>query len=362
MISQQQASPLGKLILAFQNTPMQYARIMNKAARDLVNGRGDSKTHVSKIVYYGFVQSVIFGSLQSALFAALGEEEEEEYDKKKERILNGMIDSVLSGIGYGGKAVSTMKNTMITYLDQRERGFNADHAYTILQLLGFSPPIGSKLRKIYSSIQTDKFNKDVFLRRGFTLDNPIWSAIGNVIEGITNLPLGRLSQKLLNIDNALDANNKWWQRVALVLGWNTWDLGIKDPDIETVKTEIKKEKTILKKEKKEKADKEKAEREEAKRIAEEQARIAEEKAKEQENKEKQKKEKKEKKKIICAANNKSGKRCKKEVVPGKSYCTIHEKTEQRKDGKQAQCKKIKENGKQCGMKTSNKSGYCYYHD
>ena len=65
MISQQQASPLGRLILSFQNTPMQYARIMNKAARDLANGRGDSKTHMSKIIYYGFVQSIIFGALQS---------------------------------------------------------------------------------------------------------------------------------------------------------------------------------------------------------------------------------------------------------------------------------------------------------
>jgi hypothetical protein len=248
------------------------------------------------------------------------------------------------------------------YLKQRDKGYRADHAYTLLQLLGFSPPIGSKLRKIYSSIQTEEFNRDIFMRRGFSLDNPIWSAIGNVIEGITNAPLGRLSNLMLQLDNAMDSNHKWWQRVALILGQNTWDLGIKDPDIEALKLEIKTEKAALKKQKKAKAEKEKAEREEAKRIAEEKARIAEEKAKEEKNKEEQKKEKKEKKKIICAANNKSGKRCKKEVVPGKSYCTIHEKTEQRKDGKQMQCKKVKENGKQCGMKTSNKSGYCYYHD
>ena len=73
MISQQQASVLGRLILAFQNTPMQYARIINKAARDLNAGRGDYKTHISKIAYYGFIQSVIFSSLQSALFASLGD-------------------------------------------------------------------------------------------------------------------------------------------------------------------------------------------------------------------------------------------------------------------------------------------------
>ena len=337
MISQQQASPLGKLILAFQNTPMQYARIMNKASRDIYNGRGDYKTHTSKIIYYGFIQSVIFGALQSALFASLDDDDEEKFDKKKERILNGMVDSVLSGIGYGGKAVSTMKNTLVTFLDQRKRGYNADHTYTILQLLGFSPPIGSKLRKVYSSIQTDKFNKDVFLRRGFTLDNPIWSAVGNVVEGVTNVPLGRLSQKMLNIDNALDANNKWWQRVALVLGWNTWDLGIRDADIEGIKADVKKE---GKKKKKKESQKD-------------QINI---------NKQKQKQEKKEGKKVTCAAISKSGNRCKTKVEPGSSFCTIHEDVKQNKSGKKSQCKKIKSNKKRCGMQTSSASGYCYYHD
>ena len=344
MISQQQASPLGKLILAFQNTPMQYARIMNKAARDIYNGRGDMKTHTSKIIYYGFVQSIIFGALQSALFASLDDEDEEKFDKKKERILNGMIDSVLSGIGYGGKAISTMKNTLTTFLDQRKRGFNADHTYTILQLLGFSPPIGSKLRKVYSSIQTDKFNKDVFKRRGFTLDNPIWSAVGNVVEGVTNVPLGRFSQKMLNIDNALDANNKWWQRIALVLGWNTWDLGIKDADIEGIKKEIKKEKKVKAKEKTRiKREEKKKEKEEANKAVIE------------ENKKKSKKD------GLCSAVSKGGKRCKKKAI-NNGMCTVHEKAEQNESGKKTQCTRIKSSGKRCGMKTSSKSGLCYYHD
>ena len=259
MISQQQANPLGRLILSFQNTPMQYARIMNKAARDIVNGRGDFKTHVSKIIYYGAIQSIIFGALQSAIFASLGDDEEEDLDTKKQRLLNQMIDSVLSGIGYGGKAISTVKNATMEYLKQRDKGFRADHAYTILQLLGFSPPIGSKLRKIYQSIQTEKFNKDVFTRRGLTLDNPIWQAIGYTVEGFFNVPLGRLSQKMYNIDNALDSNNEWWERIALIMGWNTWDLGIKDADIEGIKEEIKEEKKEEKKKEKEEKKKEKEE-------------------------------------------------------------------------------------------------------
>ena len=55
-----------------------------------------------------------------------------------------MVDSWLTGIGYGGIAIGTVKNTIMMYLKQRDKGFQSDHAYTLLTLLGFSPPIGSK--------------------------------------------------------------------------------------------------------------------------------------------------------------------------------------------------------------------------
>ena len=248
LISQQQANPLGRLILAFANTPMQYGRIMNKAFRDIINRRGDTKTHVSKIVYYGVVQSVIFTSLQSAIFAALGEEDEELLDKKKDRMFNGIIDSWLTTFGYGGKAISTLKNTLMEYKKQDLKDTDdnyfsrSDHAYTILQALSFSPPIGSKLRKIYQSTQTRRYNRDIIKERGFTLDNPIWGAVGHVIEGVTNIPLGRLSNKMLNLDNALDTRNESWKRIALIMGWNTWDLGIKDPDLQALGEDIKERK------------------------------------------------------------------------------------------------------------------------
>jgi predicted kinase len=251
MISQQQASPLGRLILSFQNTPMQYARIMNKAARDIVNGRGDQKSNISKIAYYGAIQSIIFASLQTAIFAALGDDEEEEFDKKKQKIIDSMVDGWLAGLGVAGKAIGTIERSIKEYLKQKERGFNSDHAQTIIQLLGFSPPIGSKVRKIYGAIQTEQFNKGVSEKRGLTLDNPTWSSWGNVIEGFTNVPLGRISNKLLNIDNALDSQNQWWERAALLLGWNTWDLGIKDPDIEAARKEVKQDKKSADKKRKE---------------------------------------------------------------------------------------------------------------
>jgi predicted kinase len=352
MISQQQASPLGRLILSFQNTPMQYARIMNKAARDIVNGRGDQKSNISKIVYYGAIQSIIFAALQSAIFAALGDDEEEEFDKKKQRIVDSMVDGWLAGLGVAGKAIGTIEKSIKEYLKQKERGFNADHAQTIIQLLGFSPPIGSKVRKIYGAIQTEQFNKGVSERRGLTLDNPTWSSWGNVIEGFTNIPLGRIANKMLNIDNALDSQNEWWERAALLLGWNTWDLGIKDPDIEAVRGEIKEERKVEKK--KEAVIKKEEKKQE---IKEENI------SKEEANIELQKKEIEDgNESPDCAAINKRGERCGTKIEKGSTYCTIHTKVEQNDGDKKTQCGKTKENGKRCKMQTSNKSGYCYYHD
>ena len=185
----------------------------------------------------------------------------------------------------------------------------------------------------------------MFKRRGLTLDNPVWSGIGNVVEGVTNIPLGRLSQKMLNINNAMDDNHKWWERAALLLGWNTWDLGIKDPDIKAIKDEIKEEKKVesKKKQKIKKEQKKKEKEEENKAVIEE-------------NKKKSKKD------GICSAVSKSGRRCKTKVVAGKLFCTVHESTTKRSDGKEVQCRKRKSDGKRCKMKTTNKSGYCYYHD
>ena len=57
---------------------MQYARIQKRAYQDLVNGRGDAKSNVSKIIYYGVVQNLIFNALQQALFGiGFGDDEDE---------------------------------------------------------------------------------------------------------------------------------------------------------------------------------------------------------------------------------------------------------------------------------------------
>ena len=47
-----------------------------------------------------------------------------------------------------------------------------------------------------------------------------------------------------NAQAALDKNNKAWQRIAVALGWNTWDVGIERKKFEKDKKEITKSQII----------------------------------------------------------------------------------------------------------------------
>ena len=243
LISQQQAGPLGRLILAFQNTPMQYTRLIKKAFLDLVNGRGDMKTNISKIAYYGFVQNLIFASMQSAMFALMfSDQEDEEFaENKKERVANSMVDTLLRGTGVYGAGVATIKNMIKRFVKEEEKDFGTDHTYTIIEAVNLSPPVGSKLRKLYSGIQTYRFNKDLISHKGFALDNPAYQAGGNVVSALTNVPLDRLFNKMNNLRASMNNNNEAWQRIALALGWNTWDVDAElDPELDKLKEFLKK--------------------------------------------------------------------------------------------------------------------------
>ena len=286
-ISKQQTTSLGRLVLAFANTPMQYNREIKKAASDLVNKRGDWKTNLSKIMYYGALQNILFSALQSALFLPFEEEDEEaiakmsseqkkEYEKLKKKqddkavsILNGMSDTVLRGSGVYGALISTIKNAAMEYNKQEEREMFADHAYTILAAASISPPISSKAKKLYGAYRIKKFDKDVIEARGWEITkdgrlnlSPNYDIVGNVVVATTNLPLDRVVEKVGNVSEALDSRNTKIQRLALALGWKEWELNVKNEENEKIKVEAKAkrkeegiEKGIISREEKRKADK-----------------------------------------------------------------------------------------------------------
>jgi hypothetical protein len=278
LISQQQSSHLGRLILAFQNTPMQYTRLMKKAGKDIVNRRGSLVENLSKIAYYGFVQNLIFSSLQSALFALIpGFDDEEEDDAKIEdkviRTANSMVDTILRGSGLAGAVVSTLKNAIMRYQKEAKKAEEeygaGDQTYTMLELANISPPIGSKLRKVYSAIQTKKFNQAVIDEMGYglTIDgkfnpSPNYEIIANVSSATANIPLDRLLSEVKSINEAFDSRNTSYQRIALALGWRTWDVNVKNEEQDIIKVVSK----IIKKEMA--AEKRKKEREAKKKLKE----------------------------------------------------------------------------------------------
>jgi len=378
-ISQQQASNLGRIILAFANTPMQYNRLIKKAAGDLINGRGDWRSNVSRIAYYGAVQNFIFAAMQNALFALAFDDDEElteaqqaakdrTEDTKHSRILNSMFDSLARGSGIYGAALATFKNAIIKYIEEDNKGWRADYAQVVIEALNVSPPLGSKARKLYSAGKTRKFSRDVMNEMSMLdYDNPGWQAVGNVVEATTNIPMARAIRKIDNLREAFNEDNTNMQRMMLFLGWSAWDLNV---GTEVVKNEGKENEYVVTLDTKRmnqlkveqeldtKKAKERKEQAEKKRQEKKEQEAKENEQKVQENIEKQKKEGED---ATCAAISSKGNRCKRKPVKD-GFCTVHEKVEQNETGDKKQCKHIKPDGKRCKMKTNSKSGNCYYHD
>ena len=229
-ISAQQAGPLGRIILAFGNTPMQYMRLIKKAASDIKNGRGDFKTNASKIVYYMLVQNLIFNALQQAIFAvAFGDIEEEDENSKYVNIANGMADSLLRGMGIGGAIVSIGKNVGKRIYDESQKK-NPKFEKIGYEVAKLSPPVSAKLSRINQAARSYQWDKDKMMSEGLSLENPAYLAGANIIAAATNIPLDRAIKKTNNVVQATTQDLETWERFALLGGWQDWELGIEDEE------------------------------------------------------------------------------------------------------------------------------------
>lgn len=236
-ISQQQAGPLGRIILAFANTPAQYARIIKKAALDLKNGRGDRKTNISKIVYYGVAQNLLFSAMQNALFALMfdGDEDEEkaeEENKKYGRVANSMADSLLRGMGFAGAVTSVVKNAALKIVEESNKDI-PKYEKAASELIKISPPISSKISKVESALRSASWDRDKIKEAGLSIDNPAYMIGGKLSSAALNIPLDRALTKVDNIQNAMSKETEIWQKFALLAGWQSWELGIEDEDDKT---------------------------------------------------------------------------------------------------------------------------------
>ena len=106
--------------------------------------------------------------------------------------------------------------------------------------------IGSKLRKIYSGIQTKRIERDPIAERGFDVTingkfnlSPSYQVVGDIASGVANIPLDRLVVEINAITEALDERNTIYQRIALALGYRTWDVNTKNEEEDLIKVEGK---------------------------------------------------------------------------------------------------------------------------
>jgi hypothetical protein len=228
-ISQEQAGPLGRVILAFANTPAQYARIIKKAASDLKNRRGSDKENISKIIYYGLAQNLLFNALQQAIFAvAFGDEEEsDELSEKELNIVNGMLDGIIRGTGVGGAIFTVAKNAGLRIYKESNKN-RPNYESVVDEALKISPPISSKISKLKSAGRTMSWDMKEIKSKGLDITSPAVGAAAKAVSATTNIPLDRAVRKIENLKAASDSELETYKRLALILGWGKWELGIKD--------------------------------------------------------------------------------------------------------------------------------------
>jgi len=234
-VSSQQAGGLGRILLAFANTPMQYNRIIYKAVSDIKNGRGDLKTNLSRIAYYGALQNLMFNALQQAVFAAAGSDDEEEIDEKTIGVINGMLDSLLRGMGVSGTIVSALKDIGVDIYDRSQKP-RPEYVKVVSKAFNITPPIDVKMSKAARAANTYEYNrKNPMIKDPFNPNNPLYMSGALVVASTTNVPLDRILQKIINVNDAMREDQENWKRIMLVMGWSEWQLNTKQEQEEKEK-------------------------------------------------------------------------------------------------------------------------------
>jgi len=242
-ISKEQASELGRLVLAWANTPAQYARIKKKDILDMINRRKiPGKTllqsdliRMQRIAYYAVIQNIIFNALQKGLFAlAFTDEEEEEYKRKYFDVGNSMADSILRGMGTKAAFFSVAKNAIIKLMQESNKK-NPDYEKVADEFVALSPPIDAKFTRLKMAARSLKWDMDEMKSEGIGLKNPAWMAGANVTAALTNVPVDRVLRKYDHVSTAVTQDLDAWQRIALLGGWTKYQLGVDEDSKPRVK-------------------------------------------------------------------------------------------------------------------------------
>jgi hypothetical protein len=232
-ISEIQASSIGKIIYAFANTPFQYARITKRKLQDITSGRsaaaGTVRTDMQSILYYSVGQAIMFNALQSGLVALLNSDDPEDDEMKKEKyalLIERTLTSFAKSTGNPGAVASTLYAMMKEgYMQQTGKKRPDANAFAITAT-SISPPLNSKMRDLAGAYRA--FNK---IEEGDTftpsLDNEALTMAGEVAS-FGGVPLDRVIRKARHLAAIKNEEAELWQKIWMLAGWSSWELGVKE--------------------------------------------------------------------------------------------------------------------------------------
>ena len=235
-ISEIQASSIGKIIYAFANTPFQYARKGKRLLQDVASGRSKAKGGMNQVrkdlqsvFYYTAGQAMLFNALQTALFASMfSDDEEDKLEEKTITAIERILTSYAKSLGNPGAVIGSIYSVLAEANEQIEKRGRIDNAYKLaLEATAISPPLNTKLKDIVAIGNIYKYNhkqieKDPFEAK---LDNPVLEITGN-IASFAGYPLDRVIRKAQNLEAVMNEQTEAWEKVFLTLGWSKWELGI----------------------------------------------------------------------------------------------------------------------------------------
>lgn len=227
MVSQQQSSTMGRFVLQFGNTPGQYTRIQIKAVKDIINGRGDMKAHIGKILYYGMIQQALFTFAQQALWAAFLDDDDEWIASEEGRgLVDGMLSSTLRGLGLYGAIIDTAMRTAKVWEKESSKGYMGVNEKVVIEALGISPSVKSIARKTTNAMNINKYRGDEFGVDPYSLHSPEVEQAAWLLEGTVNIPSKRILDKMHHIESIMSGQNEAWQNIALFFGFHEWQVGV----------------------------------------------------------------------------------------------------------------------------------------
>ena len=124
--------------------------------------------------------------------------------------------------------VSVGKNVIKRIIDESEKP-NPKYEKIGYELTRVSPPLSSKLSRVNQAARAFQWEQDEMREKGFAIDNPALLAGANIISAATNVPVDRLVKKTNNVVDATSQDLEMWERLALLGGWQDWELGIEEP-------------------------------------------------------------------------------------------------------------------------------------